>query len=140
MLDGKTLGWTFYFRGPRVNKWRYFKDGEIMGLENELVAKLDTARHIAGVKFKITSGKRSAEGNSVLVGAVGDSSHLTGKAVDLAVGNSNDYLHMMEGLIKGGFRRIGQYMNAIGDDVIHLHVDIDDGKPQDVIFSKREQN
>lgn len=123
-----------------MNKWRYFKDEEVVGLDNELVAKLDTARHIAGVPFKITSGRRTAGENSILNGAVPDSSHLTGKAVDLAVGTSNDYFHMMEGLIKAGFRRIGQYLNAAGDDVIHLHVDVDDTKPQNVIFSKREQN
>lgn len=123
-----------------MNKWRYFTDEEVVGLEPELVSKLDSARHIATVPFKITSGKRSAESNSVLKGAVADSSHITGKAVDLAVGGSREYFLMLKGLYAAGFRRIGQYMNEAGNDVIHLHVDIDDAKDQDVLFSKKEQN
>lgn len=120
--------------------WKYFKPDEVVGLDPELVSKLDNARYISGVPFIITSGKRSADQNSVLRGAVADSSHITGKAVDLAVGGSREYFLMLKGLYAAGFRRIGQYMNATGDDVIHLHVDIDETKDQDVLFSKREQN
>lgn len=123
-----------------MSNWKYFKDEEVVGLDPELVSKLDNARHVAGVPFKITSGKRSADQNSVLRGAVADSSHLTGKAVDLAVEGSRELYLMLKGLYAAGFRRIGQYVNVSGDDVIHLHVDIDETKDQDVLFSKREQN
>lgn len=126
-----------------MNNWKWFNEKDdplIIGLDPQLVSMLDAARNVAGVPFKITSGKRSAEGNSILKGAVADSSHLTGKAVDLAVGGSREYFLMLKGLYAAGFRRVGQYMNAVGDDVIHLHVDIDETKDQDVLFSKREQN
>lgn len=119
---------------------KYFTDKEVEGLTQELVSKLETARHVAGVPFVITSGKRTADQNSVLKGAVADSSHLTGQAVDLAVGGGREYFLMMKGLYAAGFRRIGQYMNSTGDDVIHLHVDVDETKDQDVLFSKKEQN
>lgn len=137
-----TVGWSFRFGWPtkKMNRWKYFADDEVIGLEPELVSKLDTARHISGVPFKITSGRRSSGDNSVLNGAVADSSHLTGKAVDLAVGGSREYFLMMKGLLASGFRRIGQYMNVDGNDVIHLHVDIDETKDQDVLFSKKEEN
>lgn len=120
--------------------YKFFSDEEVKGLDPELVSKLETARHVAGVPFVITSGRRTADQNSVLKGAVADSSHITGKAVDLAVGGDREYFLMMKGLYAAGFRRIGQYMNSSGDDVIHLHVDVDETKDQDVLFSKKEQN
>ncbi len=126
-----------------MSTWKWFNEKDdplIIGLDPELVSMLDNARNIAGTPFVISSGKRSVEGNSILKGAVSDSSHLTGKAVDLAVGGSREYFLMMKGLYAAGFRRIGQYLNATGDDAVHLHVDIDESKDQDVIFSKREQN
>lgn len=143
LLDGVQFTLLrFRFGGSRKmsKPWAHFTAEEVAGLESELVAKLDRARQIAGVPFIISSGLRQPGENSVLKGAVPDSAHLTGKAVDLKVGNSHDYYRMMLGLLDSGFKRIGQYLSADGTDVIHLHVDIDDGKPQEVIFSKREQN
>lgn len=128
--------------GGSVSNYKYFKDEEVQGLDKELVAMLDMARDRAGVPFRITSGLRTADQNSVLKGAVADSSHLTGKAVDLWVEDDHTYYCLLKGLYAVGFRRLGHYFVLDGDNFIprHLHVDIDDSKSQDCCFVKREQN
>jgi zinc D-Ala-D-Ala carboxypeptidase len=125
-----------------MSTWRWFnleEDPLIIGLDNELLAMLDMARDKAGVPFLITSGKRTVEDNKGLTGAVGDSAHLTGLAVDLSVENDNRLCLMIVGLVIAGFRRIGIYHDK---DMTprHLHIDIDKTKPQNVIFLKLEQN
>jgi hypothetical protein len=139
---------TFYTnkkREPPMSNFRYFKDEEIVGLDRELVAKLDMARGIAGVEFKITSGKRTVDQNGVLKGAVTDSAHLTGLAVDLWVEDHHSYCMMLKGLYAAGFRRFGHYFTIDQTDPAsftprHLHVDVDLSKPQDTAWCKREQN
>lgn len=128
-----------------MSNYKYFQDSEIVGLDKELVAKLDVARGIAGVGFKITSGKRTVEQNGVLKGAVADSSHLAGLAVDLWVEDHHTYCVMLKGLYAAGFRRFGHYFTADQTDPTnfaprHIHVDIDPTKVQDTAWCKREQN
>ena len=83
--------------------------------------KLDEARTIAGVPFKITSGYRSEAWNKRCGGRVG-SSHLKGCAVDIAVNNSAHRSAVVQGLIKAGFTRIGIAKTFI-------HADADENKP-----------
>lgn len=128
-----------------MSNYKYFSDEEVAGLDKELCAMLDMARGTAGVPFKITSGLRTADQNSVLKGAVSDSSHLTGKAVDLWVEDGHAYFAMLKGLYAAGFRRFGHYFTAALSDPNtfiprHLHVDIDETKPLDDAWCKREQN
>ena len=100
--------------------YKYFTDEEANGLDAELMSKLDTARHVSGVPFFITSGKRTADSNTS-AGGVEDSSHLKGLAVDLRVtGDDTRYL-MVKGLLAAGFTRIGLYSS-------HIHVDLDSEK------------
>jgi|WetSurMetagenome_2_1015567.scaffolds.fasta_scaffold517962_1 hypothetical protein len=134
----------FKWNGGRVSNYKYFKDEEIVGLDKELVAKLDVARGVAGIPFRITSGKRTVEQNSVLKGAVADSSHLTGLAVDLWVEDYHAYCVMLKGLYAAGFRRFGHYFTIEQTDPInfiprHIHVDVDATKLQDCSWCKREQ-
>jgi uncharacterized protein YcbK (DUF882 family) len=107
-------------------EYKYFKANEIISLDPELVYMLDSARDIAGVPFIISSGYRTKEKNSK-VGGVEDSAHLTGKAADLRCTNSTQRYLMVDALISAGFKRIGF---GIG----HIHVDIDEEKPQNVLF------
>lgn len=126
-----------------MSTWHYFKDSEVMGLDRELVSMLDLARDKAGVPFLITSGLRTPERNSMLTGAVSDSAHLKGLAVDLALSGSDHILNrILYGLYIAGFDRIGQYFSVEGKTLIphHLHVDIDKTKPSQVTFSLLEQN
>lgn len=108
-------------------------------LDIELVAKLDIARHRAHVPFVITSGYRTPEHNFE-VGGVDRSSHTKGLAVDLMCENSILMWHMLDGLFFAGFKRIGIYIiEADGKPhPVHIHVDTDTTKPQEVVFMKYE--
>ena len=114
---------------------KYFKPEEFMCLcgdcgkyqiEDELATKLDQAREIAGVPFKINSGVRCAKHNAD-IGGVKGSSHLSGKAADIRADTGNKYYAILKGLIGAGFTRIG-----LGKR--YIHVDVDHAKPQNTVW------
>jgi hypothetical protein len=105
---------------------RHFDESEVVGLDPKLVEMLDAARGFAKVPFRITSGRRSATENAA-AGGVMDSAHTRGLAVDLACFDSRARMRMLSGLILAGFRRIGCYDR-------HLHADVDESMPQDVLW------
>lgn len=107
-------------------QYKYFKPNEIISLDPELVYMLDSAREIAQIPIVITSGFRTKEKNSK-VGGVANSAHLTGKAADLRCRNSQERFILVDALLAAGFHRIGIGMT-------HIHVDIDESKPEKVIF------
>lgn len=84
--------------------------------------KLDEARAIAGVPFKITSGYRSEKHNATVGGRVG-SSHLKGVAVDIRCNNSADRTKIINALVKVGLGR------RLGIAKTFLHTDDDKDKP-----------
>jgi zinc D-Ala-D-Ala carboxypeptidase len=106
---------------------RYFVAAEIVNLRPELVRRLDEARELAGVPFRITSGYRSPSANAA-VGGVGNSAHGRGLAVDIACAGSRDRFHIVRGLFAAGFRRIGVYDR-------HVHADLDDSLPNPVCWT-----
>ena len=119
-----------------MKKWPNFTEKEFLckcgcGLrvQTELIDKLQEARTIAGVPFRINSGARCPMHNKN-IGASDTSSHTLGLAADIAVRNGNEYFSVLEGLIKAGFARIGR-----GKDDRFLHADIDKDKPQRVSWS-----
>ncbi len=118
-------------------EYKYFTAEEVVGLDQELVTKLDQARHLAGFPFVITSGLRTLEKNQSVIGAVPDSAHLKGLAVDLRVENSHEVSLLIDACKTVGITRRGIYVNS--DNVpTHVHVDIDPDKVSDVIWIKRE--
>lgn len=139
----KRFSWT---GDTEMGNWKHFTDEEFEGLDKELCAKLDMAREKAGVPFIITSGKRTAEQNANLVGAVSDSAHLTGLAVDLATGDDHTKNRIVYGLCLAGLAdRIGEYFTidpTNPNKLIphHLHVDCDTTKPQQVTWALMEKN
>lgn len=132
--------------------YKHFKpetDPLMVGLTDKLLFKLDSAADIANkiarTPFQITSGKRTPEGNSVLKGAVADSSHLTGEGCDLHVEDQFHLFRMISGLVKADFKRIGVYYSVDPANKAnllprHLHVDVDETKPLEIYFTKVEQN
>lgn len=118
-----------------MKNFTYFKDSEIVGLDTELIAKLDQARHRSDIPFVITDGLRTADTNTDL-NSVKNSAHLTGNAVDLRCHDFHSLWRMLDGLFFAGFKRIGVYIeNADGKFFpTHVHVDNDLSKPQEVVW------
>ena len=111
---------------------KYFKLSEFddapgtgKNMKKEFLTKLDKARAIADVPFKITSGYRSKETNK-RVGGVSTSSHLKGLAADISCKDSSTRQKIVNALIQAGFTRIG-----IADTFIHCDTDKD---KQDAIW------
>ena len=95
-------------------------------MRDEFLEKLDLARGIAGVPFRINSGMRSYDWNR-RVGGSENSSHLTGWAADISATSSNRRFLIVKALMEVGFTRIG-----IGDTFVH--VDSDPDKVENVIW------
>lgn len=118
-----------------MTRYKYFDrkefvcDGEncFDQMNEDLLEKLDVAREVCGFPFTITSSWRSEKKNQE-VGGKKSSSHLTGNAVDLSCDNSTERMFMIEALLSAGFNRIGIAKNFI-------HVDVDEDKPQNVIWT-----
>lgn len=120
-------------------EYKYFTPEEVIDLDPEFVAKLDQARHLAGIPFVITSGFRTPEANKSLVGAVPESAHTKGLAVDLAVSNSHEVSLIIDAAKAVGITRRGIYVNKDWQP-IHIHLDVDTEKVSEVVFIKQEAN
>ena len=91
-------------------------------MKESFVKKLDKARKIAGIPFKINSGYRTKAHNRK-VGGVSNSTHLSGWAADIRVSSNKARRIILKALIEVGLdRRIGIGRNFI-------HVDDDPSKP-----------
>lgn len=86
-------------------------------MKEDLLEKLQKAREIAKIPFRITSGYRSKKHNKK-VGGSRNSSHLNGWAVDIACDNSFDREKILRSAFLAGFPRIG-----VSNTFIHLDVD-----------------
>ena len=95
-------------------------------MDLKFLVRLDWARSIAEIPFRITSGFRCPKHNKE-IGGRPNSSHLRGLAADIACSNSEERYKIINALIMVGFKRIG-----IADSFIH--VDYDLTKPQGVIW------
>ena len=96
--------------------------------------KLDYARGLAEIPFKITSGFRTEAYQDDLTrrgyktAKKGTSPHLKGLAADISVKDSRQRYIVINSLLLAGFTRIG-----IADTFIH--VDLDTEKSQNVIWT-----
>lgn len=88
-------------------------------MEFDFLHKLEQAREIAGIPFKITSGYRT-EARNKQVGGVKNSSHLKGVAADISISNGQERYIVLNALIRAGFKRIG-----VAKTFIHCDTDAD---------------
>jgi uncharacterized protein YcbK (DUF882 family) len=105
---------------------KYFKESEFECaccgknmMDKEFLRLLDVARHEAGIPFKINSGFRCEEHNKK-VGGSETSTHLDGKAVDIACNNSVARGKIVSALIRQGVNRIGIHQDFIHADLDHI--------------------
>ena len=95
-------------------------------MREEFLEKLDLAREIASVPFRINSGMRSHDWNYKCGGSP-SSSHLIGWAADISATTSNRRLLVVRALLQAGFTRIG-----VADTFVH--VDCDPDKVENVMW------
>lgn len=100
--------------------------GSAKHMQKAFLQKLDKARGIARIPFKITSGYRTKAYHEALrkkgYKTAVNSPHLTGWAADIRVSTSAERYTIIRSLLEVGFNRIG-----IGKNFIH--VDCDPTKP-----------
>ena len=114
-----------YFKLSEFDSPDMVGSGEAM--DKEFLSRLDQARSLCNIPFKITSGYRS-EAHNHKVGGVLGSSHTKGLAADIACTNSAARHTIVTALLKVGLNRIG-----IADTFIH--VDMDSSKSANVIWT-----
>jgi zinc D-Ala-D-Ala carboxypeptidase len=102
--------------------------GSGKNMDKDFLLKLDQAREIAGIPFKINSGYRTQEWNMKVGGRFG-SSHKKGLAADIAYNGSRERYLLVNALMQVGISRIG-----ISDRGSFIHCDVDKQKDQDVIW------
>ena len=95
-------------------------------MDKDFLRRLDTARGIAGIPFKINSGYRTAAHNEKVGGRVG-SSHKKGLAADIGYYGSRERYLILSALMQVGINRIGIAKGFI-------HCDVDKNKDEDVIW------
>lgn len=115
--------------------YNYFREEEFrckhcgqLHISDDLVRKLDKAREIANVPFRITSGYRCLEHNRA-IGSKDSSPHLQGVAVDIYCPDAKMRFKILNALLTVGFTRIG-----IGKDFIHCDIDKRESKIQNIIW------
>ena len=85
-------------------------------IKDELIAKLDKARDIAGVPFRINSGYRCPSHNAS-VGGSPNSLHKHGRAADIHVADNHSRYMILKGLFEAGLERVLIYKNFIHADI-----------------------
>jgi len=106
------------------------KTGSGANMQQAFLDKLNLARDIAGIPFKINSGFRTKERNAKDGGKV-DSPHLFGWAADIDLpntGGARQRFKIVQALIMAGFNRLG-IANGF------IHVDCDPTKDKDCIWT-----
>lgn len=96
-------------------------------MKQDFLFKIDDAREVAQVPFKVNSGFRCSKHNEEVGGST-TSSHLLGWAADISAVSSNEKFKIVAGLLDAGFTRIGVGKNFI-------HADCDPNKVKEVIWT-----
>jgi uncharacterized protein YcbK (DUF882 family) len=126
-------------------KYRYFDleefaspdlKGSGSNMNHNFMVKLDEARHLANIPFKITSGYRTEAYQDDLTrrgyktAKKGTSPHLKGLAADISVKDSRQRFIVINSLLLAGFTRLG-----ISDTFIHVDLSTYEGHKENVIWT-----
>ena len=95
-------------------------------MNSRLLEMIDNLREKSGIPLVINSAYRCTTHNKA-VGGVADSAHTKGKAVDIRCTDSKNRFKILKAAFEVGFRRIEPKSTWV-------HVDVDESKPQDVVF------
>ena len=104
--------------------WKYFTRSEFAcscgdcenKINNDLIDKLDKAREISGVSYKINSGYR-CESHNAKVGGSPKSLHKAGRAADIHVADNHSRYMILKGLFEAGLDRVLIYKTFIHADI-----------------------
>ena len=104
--------------------WQYFTRSEFACncgncenlIQNDLIDKLDKAREISGVSYKINSGYRCESWNQKIGGAP-KSLHKAGRAADIHVPSSAARYQILKGLFAAELDRVLIYRTFIHADI-----------------------
>ena len=100
-------------------------------MDINLLMLVDKMRHRAGIPFRLTSAYRSQEYNDKSKNSSKNSSHIKGKALDIAATDSRSRYLIIEAAIFYGIQRIG--ISKAGG-FIHIDIDDTDNKPAKVAW------
>lgn len=112
-------------------KYRYFSQRDfanavpscnIEDMDEELLKRIDLAREISGIPYRVLSAYRTHE-HEISRGRSGTSSHVKGVAIDIEARTPREKFLVLKGVVGAGFTRIFVYEWGI-------HVDIDKEKVQ----------
>jgi hypothetical protein len=95
-------------------------------LNIQLTQRLEAVQNICDSQIIITDGFRTRE-QELKLGGTGTGAHTRGLAVDIRCRDSQTRFNIIRALILYGFTRIG-------DEVDHIHADIDKTLPDSVLF------
>ena len=104
-----------------------------VNMDSNFLQKLESAREIAGIPFRINSGYRTQEHHNAIYKKLGKeptkSAHLIGKAADIHCTDSRSRFIIISALLDAGISRIG-----IASTFIHCDT-AEKGKTQNVIWT-----
>lgn len=104
-----------------------------VNMDSNFLQKLDNAREIAGIPFRINSGYRTQEHHNAIYKKLGKeptkSAHLIGKAADIHCTDSRSRFIIISALLDAGISRVG-----ISSTFIHCDT-AEKGKTQNVIWT-----
>jgi uncharacterized protein YcbK (DUF882 family) len=104
-----------------------------VNMDSNFLQKLEAAREIAGIPFRINSGYRTQEHHNAIYKKLGKeptkSAHLIGKAADIHCTDSRSRFIIISALLDAGISRVG-----ISSTFIHCDT-AEKGKTQNVIWT-----
>lgn len=116
-------------------KARYFSEAEfrrctppcsLQDMRQDVMTRLDNARHQAGIPFVLNSAYRS-RAYELSKGRSGNSAHTRGYAVDIRCQTMANRKKVVQALLDNGF-------NRIGIAATYVHADFDPSLTQDLIW------